>query len=169
MLLKLTVFFIVLAGLGGAFHEPLYDYWKQQMRPKYRVSRVSRGNIRFVVNSTGTIKPVKSVLVGSFVSGPIRELYVDFNTAVKKGDLLAKVDPRTFEAQVARDEAILATKQADVDRVEARLQQARNDEQRGFESSQKVGKEGNLGFCPRRAKIHSNLAGSRLETLTSLR
>jgi HlyD family secretion protein len=74
---------------------------------------------------------VLSVSVGSFVSGPIVELNVDFNDEVKRGDLLAKVDPRLYEANVQRDEASLATREAEVERVEAQLQQALNNFKRG--------------------------------------
>ncbi len=99
-------------------------------RPHFREAEVTHGPIISVVNSTGTVKPVLSVAVGSFVSGPIESLHVDFNAEVKKGDLLAKIDPRVYDAAVARDRAILATRRADLERVKALLQQARNDEGR---------------------------------------
>jgi HlyD family secretion protein len=97
-----------------------------------------------VVNSTGTINPVLSISVGSFVSGPIKELHVDFNQKVKKGQLMALIDPKLFKASVDRDEANVANAEAnvvsadaqlstrvfDVDRVSALLEQAENDEQR---------------------------------------
>jgi HlyD family secretion protein len=118
------------AVLAVAVHEPALRYWKARNRPHYRLAAVTRGRIASVVNSTGTVKPVLSVQVGSFVSGPIEDLYVDFNDEVKKGDLLAKIDPRIYEANAARDRATLATKEADVQRVTALLQQAKNDEAR---------------------------------------
>ncbi len=73
-----------------------------------------------------------SVKIGSFVSGPIEKLHVDFNQEVKKGDLLAEIDPRIYDAAVARDEAALATRIADVERVKAELQKAINDEKRSI-------------------------------------
>jgi HlyD family secretion protein len=98
--------------------------------PRFITANVSSGRVESVVNSTGTVKPVKSVTVGAFVSGPIAEIYVDFNSPVKKGDLLAKIDPRLLSAMVDRDRATLATQKAELHRVEALLQQARNNEAR---------------------------------------
>lgn len=106
------------------------SYWKERTRVRFQDGEVSRGTIVAVVNSTGTIKPVRSVQVGAFVSGPIEEIHVDFNAEVKKGDLLATIDPRLYIANVDRDKANLATREAEVLRVEALLQQAKNDEAR---------------------------------------
>jgi HlyD family secretion protein len=123
---------LLLAG-GAAFsYQPLQTYWKQRNRPVYQEEAVSHGKIVYHVNSTGTVQPVLSVHVGSFASGPIDHLYVDFNQVVKKGQLLAKIDPRLYVANVLRDKAGLITKQADVDRCKALLQQAINDEKRAI-------------------------------------
>jgi HlyD family secretion protein len=83
-----------------------------------------------VVNSTGTVKPTRSVLVGTFVSGPIESITVDFNDEVKQGALLAKIDPQLYAAAVARDRAVLANQTAAVERAKAQLQQSVNDEYR---------------------------------------
>jgi HlyD family secretion protein len=126
-----TVITVSVLAIAAVFsYKPLLAYWKERTRTKYRESAVTEGSIVSVVNSTGTVKPVLSVSVGSFVSGPIESLYVDFNADVKKGDLLAKIDPRLYEANVARDRAVLANQKAQVQRVTALLQQARNDESR---------------------------------------
>jgi HlyD family secretion protein len=128
--IKSAVTVILLAGVCAASYKPLLAYWKERNRTNYRLATVSRGPIVSVVNSTGTVKPVLSVSVGSFVSGPIEALYVDFNEEVKKGHLLAKIDPRIYEAAVARDRAALNNQNAQVKRVAALLQQAKNDEAR---------------------------------------
>ena len=52
------------------------------------------------VTATGTVNPVTTVLVGTQVSGTIKNIYVDFNSPVKKGQLIARIDPALFEAQV---------------------------------------------------------------------
>jgi HlyD family secretion protein len=83
-----------------------------------------------VVNSTGTIKPARQVTVGAFASGPIAEIFVDFNSIVTKGQLLARIDPRLQGAAVDRDRAALATQKAEKARIEALLQQAINNEER---------------------------------------
>jgi len=124
---------MVLAAIGTVgwgITSPAIKYWKERSRVVYREADVSRGRIVAVVNSTGTIKPVRSVLIGSFVSGPIKEIFVDFNHEVKAGDRMAQIDPLIYKANVARDQAQLATRQAEVERVKAQLQQATNDEAR---------------------------------------
>ena len=99
-----VVLVLVLAAVGAAVSNPARD------GAQYGLAGVTRGDVVSIVNSTGTVKPVKSVQVGSFVSGPIKELFVDFNATVKKGDVLATIDPRVYQANVARDKAILATR-----------------------------------------------------------
>ncbi|MBO0698512.1 MAG: efflux RND transporter periplasmic adaptor subunit [Zavarzinella sp.] len=120
----------ILGTIGWAVAVPGMAYMKERRRVTYREDAVSRGRIVAVVNSTGTVKPVLSVAVGSFVSGPIEKIYVDFNDEVKKGQVMAQIDPQIYKANVARDKAVLATRKADVDRVKAELQQAKNDESR---------------------------------------
>lgn len=107
------------------------ERWRRSSTPAFQTTRLSRGDITSIVRATGTVEPVLAVDVGSFVSGPIEALYADFNDRVTKGQLIAKIDPRIYEGDVARDEARLATQKADVKRVDATLQQARNEEQRG--------------------------------------
>lgn len=132
-LIKLTVVLVGLGAVGAAAYPPLQAYWKARNKLTYRQAKVTRGDIISVVNSTGTVQPVLRVRVGSSVSGPITQLCVDYNDEVKKGQLLAKIDPRIYEAAVARDEASMATRKAEVTRVEAMLQQAVNDEKRANE------------------------------------
>jgi HlyD family secretion protein len=94
---------------------------------------VTRGEVISVVNSTGTVQPVLSVQVGSFVSGPIKTTEVDFNSKVTQGQELARIDERLFNARIAQDEAGLAHRKADRARVSALLEQARNNERRALE------------------------------------
>lgn len=130
--LKFVLVIAALGGMGWAASKPAKKYLEERNRPVFRTADVSSGEIVSVVNSTGTIKPVLSVQIGSFVSGPIEELYVDFNDEVKKDDLLARIDPRIYQANVARDRATLAARKADIERARAQLQQAINDEQRAI-------------------------------------
>jgi HlyD family secretion protein len=117
----------IAAGGIAASYQPVQRYWKEKHRSQFQEEEVSKGRIVFDVNSTGTVQPVLSVHIGSFASGPIEELHVEFNQQVRKGDLLAKIDQRLYLANVQRDEAVLATRQADVQRVGALLQQAQNE------------------------------------------
>ncbi|MBX3443785.1 MAG: efflux RND transporter periplasmic adaptor subunit [Planctomyces sp.] len=122
----------VLGGGGMAASGWARAFIAERNRPRYKTARVERGDIAFVVNSTGTVKPVQSVSIGSFVSGPIEELFVDFNQEVKQGQLLARIDRKLYVAAVRRDEATLAVARAEQERVQAVLQQAINDEQRAI-------------------------------------
>lgn len=142
-LLKWLLIVLVLIGLGWLAWQPIKKSIAERNRPRWRMAKVERGDITEYVNATGTIKPVKSVQVGSFISGPIKELHVEFNQEVKANDLLAIVDPRLFDAQVALDKARLATSKAEVLRAEALLQQARNDEDRANRL-----RERNASFIP---------------------
>jgi HlyD family secretion protein len=129
-LVKWSVVFLVLGLIVWAVAGPLRTRLQEASRTSFREAVVTRGKIVAVVNATGTIKPVRSVTVGTFVSGPIQSIYVDFNDEVKKDDLLARIDPRIYIASVARDKATLATQVSTVDQTRAKLQQAVNDEVR---------------------------------------
>jgi HlyD family secretion protein len=117
---------IVAAGFVGQ------QYLKAKSAPRFTTATVSTGNIETVVNSTGPVKPVLSVSVGSFVSGPIKDIKVDFNSVVKKDDLLAVIDERLLKAAFDRETAALATAQAELGRIEAQLKQAERNENRGL-------------------------------------
>jgi HlyD family secretion protein len=136
-LLRWLIVLGVLVGLACAVVVPASAWWAKRSAPKFVTSKVTRGRVETAVNSTGTVKPVRSVSIGAFVSGPIAEIFVDFNSRVTKDQLLARIDPRLLRAAVERDlaavaqgEATLATQQADLARVEALLQQALNNEDR---------------------------------------
>ncbi len=129
---KLLLVVSIVGGAGWAAYNPAMSYWNKRNRPTFRTDDVTRQTITSVVNSTGEVKPVLSVLVGSFVSGPIDRLHADFNDHVEKDQLLAEIDPRIYKAAVERDKATLVTRQADVERVRAQLQQAINDEKRSI-------------------------------------
>jgi len=129
-LLKLLLVLIVLGGIGAAAYRPLIQYLEERSRIEWRTQLVEFGDIIQSVNSTGKVEPIKRVSVGATVSGPVTEMLVDYNTKVTKGQLMARIDPKLFSSFVERDMAILRTRQAEVARAEAMLQQSRNDERR---------------------------------------
>ena len=88
---------------------------------EFFTSRVEAGALRNVVNATGVVQTVVTVQVGSQVSGQVEELYADYNSVVKRGQLLAKLDPRNFQAQVENARANVAAGQARVRSAEAEL------------------------------------------------
>jgi HlyD family secretion protein len=130
--LKLLLGLAVLAGATAAGWQPATAWWAARTRPKFDTLAAEKGDVIEVINSTGTIEPVQSVHVGAFVSGPIVGIQADFNGEVKEGDLLAEIDPRTYRAFVARDQAVLSSRRAELERGEARLQHARRDEDRAL-------------------------------------
>lgn len=130
--LKTLLVLAILAGAVAAGWQPATAWWAARTRPKFDALAAERGDVIEVINSTGTIEPVQSVHVGAFVSGPIVGIHADFNSEVKEGDLLAEIDPRTYRAIVARDRAALAARKAELERGEARLQQARRAEDRAL-------------------------------------
>lgn len=129
-LITFAIILLVLIGIGVAIYFPTAKWLRERNKPSYRMKTVAEGDITLNVNATGNVQPVLLVTVGAVVSGPIQELYVDFNEEVKKDQLLAKIDPRLFESVVLRDKATLQTRMAEVERAEARLQQAINAEER---------------------------------------
>ncbi|MGQ0709084.1 MAG: efflux RND transporter periplasmic adaptor subunit [Rhodoferax sp.] len=110
----------------------------------YRTAAVEQGRIEAVVAASGTVNPVALVTVGSQVSGQIRDVLVDFNSEVKAGQLLAQIDPETFEyrvrsaqadvdaaqAAVGTAQAALASAQTQVLRAQVDLDEARRDAER---------------------------------------
>lgn len=97
----------------------------QRSNAQYFTAKVDQGDISQVVQTTGTINPYNTVPVGSVVSGNIVEINVDFNSKVKKGDILAKIDPTPFEAALAQSQASYQNAEANVANLEAQIGTAR--------------------------------------------
>jgi HlyD family secretion protein len=95
--------------------------------PQLRTAIVERGPLQATVSAAGTLAAVVTVQVGSQVSGQIRELHVDFNSEVKAGQLIARIDPDSFEARVAQATAELEVARAAVLIQQANLGRARAD------------------------------------------
>ena len=85
---------------------------------------INRGDMRQVVTATGEIQPLNTVNVGSQVSGTIEKLYVDYNSKVKKGDVLLEIEPSVLQAQV--DEAKASLVSAESQRNYAKSEYTRN-------------------------------------------
>jgi HlyD family secretion protein len=96
-----------LALVGGAAWAAWRAFGASASTPAYRFAKVERGAIASVVSASGTLQAVTTVQVGSQISGQIKELGADFNTAVKKGQLLARIDPETYELKVRQADADL--------------------------------------------------------------
>ena len=96
----------------------------------YKTTTVHRTDLEASVTATGTVNAVTTVLVGTQVSGTISALYVDYNSPVKKGQLLAQIDPATFQAQVDQAQANLLNAEANLGKSEASLVDARRTYER---------------------------------------
>ena len=77
---------------------------------KYLTATVKRGDITAVVQATGTINPLTTVPVGSYVSGTVKYVFADFNSRVRAGQVLAQLDPAIYEAQVVQARGNLGTR-----------------------------------------------------------
>jgi HlyD family secretion protein len=87
--------------------------------PQYITASVRRGDVTAVVQATGTINPLTTVPVGSYVSGTVKYIFADFNSRVGAGQVLAQLDPAIYEAQVIQARGNLANAQANVRNLEA--------------------------------------------------
>jgi HlyD family secretion protein len=111
----------------GAAYSALAD---RSVRDAYRTARVERGQIATTVAATGTLQAVATVLVGTQVSGQISEILADFNTEVRKDDVIARIDPLSFQNSVEKAEAEVGIAKAALKKAQVALQDAEDDEQR---------------------------------------
>jgi HlyD family secretion protein len=108
---------LALSWAGRAY----YEHRKPPPPPRFTTKKVERRDVTEEVQSTGKVKPLKEVQVGAQVSGRVVNVPVDFNSAVKKGDLLAEIDPRVFDAQVSQARAQIEAARAALKKSQATL------------------------------------------------
>jgi len=116
--------------LGGGFMAAIvlagfYFWGNDSSTPQYLTARVERGNLRNTVTATGALQAVTTVQVGSQASGTISALYADFNSVVKKGQVVAQLDPSTAKAQVDQARANLQQARASLANAQAAVVNAR--------------------------------------------
>jgi HlyD family secretion protein len=117
--------FSALAVLGGAILA--YYYFGRSSQPAYLTAPVDRGDIDATISATGNCNAVVTVQVGSQVSGNIIALYADFNTKVKQGQLVARIDPAMFQARVDQAKANLEGARQAVVTARATLKKSESD------------------------------------------
>ena len=119
----LVVVVLLAVGLTGAY------FYSQSTgnAPRFRTAPVTRGTLTAFVTTTGNLNAVITVQVGAQVSGQVKELFADFNSEVKRGQLIARIDPATFEATVAQSKAELEASEATVLNQAAQVERARAD------------------------------------------
>lgn len=114
-----------------------YRYTKKDPPPTVATARVTRGDIAETVGATGTLQAVTTVQVGTQVSGTIMELNADFNSLVRKGQVLARLDPSLFQTQIEQARANLIRAEADLERLRVSTDDARTKLRRARELSEK--------------------------------
>jgi HlyD family secretion protein len=126
---RIVAVVVVLALLGAG-----YWYWNtrksEAAEGAYRTTAVERGDIRVAISSTGTLSAISTVTVGSQVSGQVTEVLADFNDKVTKDQVIARIDPSTYDAQIAQGNAQIASAQASLRQSQATLRNAELDYQR---------------------------------------
>ena len=149
---KIGITLAVVAVLGIGWH-----FWSQRGTDAadggYRTETVQRGDIRVAISATGTLSAISTVTVGSQISGLVTDVLADFNSPVKKGDILLKIDPSTYQAQIEQGSAQIASAQAQLRQSQASLKNATLDYQR----------KSDLGRQQLVAKSDVDLARSALE------
>lgn len=120
---KLWLVFIVVAALGGGY----YYYAKSKAAPpvQFITATITRNEIVQSVTATGDLQPVTTVEISSQISGLIKEVLVDFNSQVKQGDLLARIDPATYEVRLNSSKAQLANTRANYNLVKLNTERTR--------------------------------------------
>ncbi|MET0893463.1 MAG: efflux RND transporter periplasmic adaptor subunit [Pseudoxanthomonas sp.] len=118
---------VALLGLLGV------GYWAWSHRNSdaaegaYRTVPVERGDIRVAISATGTLSAISTVTVGTQISGQVTDVLVDFNSQVRKGDVLARIDPSSYEAQIEQGNAQIASANATLAQTRASLRNAELD------------------------------------------
>jgi HlyD family secretion protein len=111
---------IILVAIGT-----WYLIKKENGKPQYKTATAQKGDLDAKVTATGSVNAVTTVLIGTQISGTINALYVDYNSPVKKGQLLAQIDPATIQAQVDQAGASLLSAEANLKKAQASLLDAR--------------------------------------------
>ncbi len=112
---------VVVLAIGATF------YFRGSAHPTYVTTAIDRGDIEAAITATGSVNAVKTVQVGSQVSGNILALYADFNTKVKAGQLVARIDPAIFQAHVDQTRAAVDSAKASVVSARASIAKAQSD------------------------------------------
>lgn len=93
----------------------------------FRSTSIEQGDIRVAISATGTLSAISTVTVGSQISGQVTEVLADFNSPVSKGQVLARIDPGTYQAQIEQGNAAIASASAQLAQAEATFRNAQAD------------------------------------------
>src|SRR5215204_794708 len=135
MMKKLILFVVVLALAGGGFY--YYKVKTSKVEPTVMTQALSRGDVVETVGATGTLEAVETVEVGTQVSGVVQELFADFNSIVKKGQVIARLDPQLIQTQIEQQTANVNRAAADLERLKVGLADAKQKLDRAQQMSAK--------------------------------
>ena len=127
---------VVVVAAAGAFF-----WWRERQKPapaSFNTVNVSRGTLTQTVTATGDLQPVATVEVSSQISGLIKEVLVDYNSQVKAGDVLARIDPATYVTRLRQAEAELANTKANHQLVRINAERIRSLHERNLVSQQEL-------------------------------
>jgi HlyD family secretion protein len=110
---RLLIVVVVLLGAGGGAYYYL-SYGQEAEEPEIISATISRGSVVEAVDATGTLEALRTVQVGSQVSGIVSAIYADFNAIVQKGELIAELDPSLLQVQVDIQEANIIQRETDI-------------------------------------------------------
>ena len=162
---------IIALVAGGAW------YWNSRKadaaESEFRTTTVERGDIRVAISATGTLSAISTVTVGSQISGQVTDILVDFNSQVKKGDVLARIDPSTYNAQIEQGTAQIASARAALAQSQASVRNAELDYQRKLDlGKQKLVAQSDVDLAratleQARAQVNSAQAQIRQQTAST--
>ena len=131
---------LLIAGAAVVVGAGVYGYYRYTQKPQpptITTARVTRGDLAETVGATGTLQAVTTVQVGTQVSGTIQELNADFNSLVRKGQVLARLDPSLIQSQIEQARANLIRAEADLERLRVALEDSRTKLARARELAEK--------------------------------
>ena len=131
--LILIVLVLVAVGVGAG----VYTMRRNQPTPNVTTQQLSRGDIVDTVGATGTLEAVETVDVGTQVSGVVQQLYADFNSIVRKGQVIAKLDPSLIQTQIEQQSANVVRAEADLERLRVNLADAQQKLERARQMSER--------------------------------
>lgn len=136
-LVRKIVLAVVVVGVVAASVGAYYNLRKSGKEVQVSSSPISRGSIVDSVGATGALEAVTTVQVGTQVSGTVQELYADFNSIVRKGQVITRLDPSLLQTQIEQARANLVRARSDVDRLSVAADDARTKLRRAEELSAK--------------------------------